>query len=33
VEFAREISDNLREQVYGALRYVAQGFLNTKTTG
>jgi hypothetical protein len=29
-EFARGISDSLREQVYGALRYVAQGFLNIK---
>ncbi|MGH2497191.1 MAG: Eco57I restriction-modification methylase domain-containing protein, partial [Ktedonobacteraceae bacterium] len=32
-EFAREISDNLREQVYGALRYVAQGFFEYKANG
>ena len=29
-EFAHGISDSLREQVYGALRYVAQGFFEYK---
>ncbi|HLL77912.1 MAG TPA: N-6 DNA methylase, partial [Ktedonobacteraceae bacterium] len=32
-EFAQEISDNLREQVYSALRYVAQGFFEYRANG
>jgi type I restriction-modification system DNA methylase subunit len=32
-EFAHSISDSLREQVYGALRYVAQGFFEYKANG
>lgn len=29
-DFARDVSDNLRDQVYGALRYIAQGFFEYK---
>ncbi len=32
-EFAQEISNNLREQVYSALRYVAQGFFEYRANG
>lgn len=32
-EFARSVSDDLRKQVYDALRYVAQGFLDYPDNG